>query len=59
MNIEKYQFEAYVNVQKSGVTNMWDVKRVCQLAEYDFDEDEALYIMKHYAELRDKFKEVE
>lgn len=55
MNITKDQFEAYVDVQMSGVTNMWAVDYVCELAGGVFDQDECLYIMKHYSELKEQF----
>lgn len=55
MNITKEQFEAYVDVQMSGVTNMWAVDYVCDLAGQVFTAEECLYIMKHYSELKEKY----
>ena len=55
----KEQFEAYVEVQKSGVTNMWDIDYVIQLAEIQsqvaITKEHCFYIMKHYGELREEY----
>ena len=53
--ITKEQFEAYVDVQMSGVTNMWNVKLVGQLS--GLEEKEIMTIMKSYGELKDKYDE--
>jgi hypothetical protein len=53
MEITKEQFEAYVNVQQSGVTNMWAVDLVCELS--GLNQEQCLYIMKHYSELKEKY----
>ena len=52
MKITKEQFEAYVEIQMSGVVNMWDVDFVSKHS--GLTEDECLYIMKHYSELKEK-----
>jgi hypothetical protein len=46
MPVTKAQFLRYVRVQKSGVTNMWDVRRVCQLS--GLSRDTVMDIMKNY-----------
>jgi len=51
--ITKEQFEAYVNVQMSGVTNMWNVKLVSELS--GLEEEKIMTIMKSYGELKDKY----
>ena len=51
--ITKEQFEAYVDVQMSGVTNMWNVKLVSELS--GLEEEEIMTIMKSYGELKDKY----
>lgn len=51
--ISKKEFESYVNVQNSGVTNMFDVTRVCELS--GLSRDKVMFIMKHYDELSDNF----
>ena len=53
--ITKEQFEAYVDVQVSGVTNMWNVKLVGELS--GLEEEEIMKIMKNYRTLKDKYDE--
>ena len=53
--ITKEDFEAYVDVQESGVTNMFDVRTVGALS--GLDKEQIMTIMKHYGELEDKYDE--
>ena len=53
--ITKEQFEAYVDVQMSGVTNMFDVKTVSELS--GLEKEEIMTIMQSYGELKDKYDE--
>ena len=53
--ITKEQCEAYVDVQESGVTNMFDVKTVSQLS--GLEKEEIMTIMKSYGELKEKYDE--
>ena len=53
--ITREQFEAYVDVQMSGVTNMFDVKTVGELS--GLEKEEIITIMKSYGELKDKYDE--
>jgi len=53
--ITKEQFEAYVDVQMSGVTNMFDVRTVGELS--GLEKEEIMEIMKNYGELKDKYDE--
>ena len=53
--ITKEQFEAYVDVQESGVTNMFDVKTVGQLS--GLEKEEIMTIMQSYGELKEKYDE--
>ena len=55
-SISREKFESYEQVRQSGVTNMFNVKLVCDLAE--LTRDEVMYIMKHYGELSKVFKDV-
>ena len=55
--ITKEQFEAYVDVQESGVTNMFDVKTVGQLS--GLEKEQILTIMQSYGELKDKYKKLD
>ena len=53
MEITQQQFEAYVDVQMSGVTNMFDVRTVSSLS--GLDRDQITTIMSNYSELNDKY----
>ena len=53
--ITREQFEAYVDVQMSGVTNMFDVKTVGELS--GLEKEEIMTIMKSYGELKEKYDE--
>ena len=53
--ITKQQFEAYVDVQESGVTNMFDVRTVQSLS--GLNKEKIMEIMKNYGELKDKYDE--
>lgn len=55
MNITKEKFAAYLSVRASGVTNMCMVTDVCLFS--GLDKDEVKYIMVHYRELKEQFKE--
>ncbi len=49
ITISKEQFESYVRVQKSGVTNMFDVKNVTALT--GLDKKQIMEIMSNYNEI--------
>lgn len=51
--ITKEEFEAYADVQKSGVTNMLDVKTVEQLS--GLNREKIFEIIKNYSELKARF----
>ena len=53
--ITKEQFEAYVDVQMSGVTNMFNVKLVGELS--GLEKEEIMEIMTNYGTLKDKYDE--
>ena len=53
--ITQDQFEAYVDVQMSGVTNMWNVKLVGELS--GLEKEEIMTIMKNYGQLKEKYDE--
>ena len=53
--ITQEQFEAYVDVQESGITNMFDVKTVGQLS--GLEKEQIMTIMTNYGELKDKYDE--
>ena len=47
----KEQFEDYVSIRNSGVTNMFAVTTVCLLSCTGLSRENCFYIMKHFAEL--------
>lgn len=47
----KIQFKDYVRIQKSGATNMFDIKTVVSLSKHKLTEANCLYIMDHYLQL--------
>ena len=49
LEITKDQFTAYVRVQKSGVTNMFDVRNVTALTS--LDKKQIMEIMSNYNEI--------
>ena len=53
--ITKENFEAYVDVQMSGVTNMFDVRTVGELS--GLEKEQIMTIMQSYGELKDKYDE--
>jgi len=53
--ITKENFEAYVGVQESGVTNMFNVKLVGELS--GLDKEQIMTIMENYGTLKDKYDE--
>jgi hypothetical protein len=58
--ITEEQFRAYLEVRDSGVTNMFDVKKVIQYAE-EFNgviltRDMCIDIMEHFSQYKTKYK---
>ncbi len=51
--ITKEDFEAYKDVQNSGVTNMFDISVVVELS--GLERNQVLTIMKHYNDLTEKY----
>ena len=50
ITISKKQFESYVRVQKSGVTNMFDVRNVTALT--GLNKKQIMEIMSNYNEIK-------
>ena len=46
-------FMKYLDVQKSGVTNMFDVRNVMALT--GLSKEQIIYIMENYSELEEKY----
>lgn len=56
IRVSREQFESYVEVQKSGVTNMFAVDIVSLNMKVAITKDEIFYIMENYGELEKRFK---
>ena len=52
----KEQFEDYVAIRNSGVTNMFDVRTVCGLSETGLTRELCLYIMSNFMELAKEYE---
>ena len=53
MTITQEQFDAYVEVQESGITNMFNVAVVSDYS--GLSRDKIMTIMKNYTDLNDKY----
>jgi len=53
MNITREQFQSYEDVRESGITNMFDGKRVSELS--GLSTEQILEIMRDYKNLSEKF----
>ena len=53
IEITQEQFQSYVDVQRSGVTNMFDVNKVMEIT--GLERDKIIDIMKHYNEYKQKY----
>ena len=51
----KEQFEDYVSIRDSGITNMFAVRIVCQLSYTGLTKENCLYIMSHFEELAEEY----
>ena len=51
----KDQFNSYVAIQRSGVTNMFDVPTVIKLSGNKLTREIILYIFKNYADLCEEY----
>ena len=56
MKPTKEQFQEYVNIRNSGVTNMFDVRFICDISVTDLTREICLYIMQHFGELADEYQ---
>lgn len=59
--VSKEKFGAYLKVQKSGITNMFNIPHVIEAADKIFDvgltKGDCIYIMENYKELMEAFKD--
>ncbi len=56
MEITQEQFQSYVNVQESGITNMFDVRTVSAIS--GLDRDQITNIMTNYSKYQKDFETV-
>ena len=54
----KKKFESYVEIQRSGLTNMWDIKVVIDLSGGKLTKKDCLDIMENYDKYIDKFSKM-
>jgi hypothetical protein len=55
MNKEK--FETYESIRQSGLTNMFDVKKVIELSNNTLTHDDCLDIMRNYSKYSEEWSE--
>jgi len=56
VNITKEKFNAYVRVQKGGLINMFDIRKVIELSGEELTEEDCIDIMENYSEYRRKYR---
>ena len=56
VEITEEQFKAYVKIQESGATNMFDVRAVVALSRGKLSREDVLDIMDNYDTYSEKFK---
>ena len=60
VDVSREKFKSYLKVQKSGVTNMFDVPKVIKYARIFsnivLSKKDCFYIMKNYKELKEEYK---
>ncbi len=55
--ITKKQFQTYLEIRDSGITNMFDVRKVVELSSGTLTKEDCIFIMKNFNELWDKYGE--
>ena len=56
MKPTKEQFEDYISIRDSGVTNMFAIYHVCNLSITGLTRDICMYIMQNFTELADEYR---
>lgn len=56
MKPTKEQFEEYVDIRNSGVTNMFNVSFIVEISYTGLTKDNCLYIMKNFMELAEEYE---
>lgn len=49
------QFAEYVDIRRSGITNMCDIRFIVSISTTGLTRDICMYIMNHFVELSDEF----
>ena len=52
----KEQFEDYVAIRDWGITNMYDVRAVCNYSDTGLTKQICFYIMEHFEELAEEYE---
>ena len=55
MKPTKEQFEEYVAIRDSGITNMYDVRYIEAISMTGLNEPLCIYIMGHFRELAEEY----
>lgn len=55
MKPTKEQFEEYVAIRDSGVTNMFDIRYIEAISDTELNKPICLYIMQHFSELAEEY----
>lgn len=56
MKPTKEQFEEYVAIRDSGITNMFDIRFITDYSDTGLDRPICLYIMQHFEELAEEYE---
>lgn len=56
MKPTKEQFEEYVSIRDSGVTNMFDIRFITTISGTGLTKAICLYTMEHFSELADEYE---
>ena len=49
------QFKEYLEIQNSGVTNMFDIRKIMEISYTGLNKEICRYIMKNYCDLETEF----
>ena len=55
MKPTREQFEEYVAIRDSGVTNMFDIRFIESISHTGLDKSICLYIMEHFSDLGEEY----
>ena len=56
MKPTKEQFQEYVRIRDSGITNMYDIKFITDYSNTGLNREICVYIMKHFEELAKEYE---